>query len=103
MRASTYAWQESSTEMFIRQREKAINIFEYQLELDDLSLSWFNWLRNATLLDLRRTAAASDGDGDMHGVEHRLLLRSHWSTRRNNSSGDGPPFVISTSTKSQFN
>lgn len=47
------------------------------------------------MLDLRRVAAASDGDGDIQGVEQRLLLMSHWSSMCSSSSGDGPPFVLS--------
>lgn len=32
-----------------------------------------------------------DGHGDMHGVEQRLLLMSHWSSNCRSSSGLGPP------------
>lgn len=34
------------------------------------------------------------GYGDILGVEQWLLLRSHWSSNRNNSSAVGPPFGI---------
>lgn len=53
------------------------------------------WLRNATFAALSRVIidAVLDtfGHGDMPGVEHKLLLRSHWSSRRSISSAVGPP------------
>lgn len=53
------------------------------------------WLRNATFAAFSRVIidAVLDtfGHGDMPGVEHKLLLRSHWSSRRNISSAVGPP------------
>lgn len=37
------------------------------------------------------------GYGDKLGVEQWLLLRSHWSSKRNSSSAVGPPFGIGSS------
>lgn len=58
------------------------------------------WLRKATLVAFSRVIMAAVfvvpfGHGDMHGVEHKLLLRSHWSSSRNISSADGPPVIFS--------
>lgn len=42
-------------------------------------------------LILAAAVAAIEGQGDMHGVEEWLLLRSHWSSSFNNSAAVGPP------------
>lgn len=57
------------------------------------SLLW-TWFKNATFDAFSRVIVLDDRDerhGDMHGVEHRLLLMSHWSNNWISSSGVGPP------------
>lgn len=59
------------------------------------SVCWtMDWFRKAIFEAFIRAAGPSnDGHGEMHGVEQWLLLRSHWSSKRINSSALGPPLL----------
>lgn len=68
----------------------------------DASVCW-DWLRKATLDAFNLAVFPFDinipGYGDILGVEQWLLLKSHWSSKRNSSSAVGPPFGIGSGAK----
>lgn len=58
--------------------QQKYDLFLNHVEPALLSLSPYScWFKKATLLALRRAAATTVGQGDIQGVEHRLLLISH--------------------------
>lgn len=69
-----------------------------------VSVCWpIDWFRKAIFEALIRAAGPSnDGHGEMHGVEQWLLLRSHWSSRRINSSALGPPLLCAPEMKNFY-
>lgn len=67
------------------------------------SLLW-TWFRKATFDAFKRVIVFDDidGHGDIHGVEQRLLLMSHWSSNWISSSGVGPPPTAWAEIKSEM-
>lgn len=68
----------------------------YKDDVDvEASVCW-DWFKNATLdafnLAVFPLEISVPGYGDKLGVEQWLLLKSHWSNSRSNSSAVGPPF-----------
>lgn len=76
------------------------NFYKDDVEVE-ASVCW-DWFRKATLdafsLAVLPLEINVPGYGDKLGVEQWLLLKSHWSNNRSNSSAVGPPFGIGSAT-----